>query len=134
MKQKTFFQIGEIAKKSETPIDTIRYYEKLSLIKKPTRSEGGFRMYSSETIEKLLFIKKAKSFGLTLDEIRQIMKCGERGLEPCCDLVAKVFANKINEFESKIKELQKMKKRLNIVLSGWTKSQSIQNRARCRGV
>ena len=129
MKQETtLYQIGELAKKSETPIDTIRYYEKLSLVKKPARSQGGFRMYSGEMVEKLLFIKKAKSFGLTLDEIQQIMKCGERGLEPCCDLVAKVFANKINEFELKIKELQRMKKRLSVVLSKWARSLSIRNR------
>jgi len=131
MKQEqTFHQIGEVAKKSGTPIDTIRYYEKLLLVKKPARSQGGFRMYSGETIDKLLFIKKAKSFGLTLDEIRQIMKCGERGLEPCCDLVADVFEKKINEFGLKIKELQKMKKRLSVVLSGWTQSQSRQKHAR----
>lgn len=118
--ESTFCQIGEIAKKSETSIDTIRYYEKLSLVKKPARSQGGFRMYSGETVEKLLFIKKAKSFGLTLDEIRQIMKCGERGLEPCCDFVTKIFTRKINEFETKIKELQATKKRLKLLLSQWT--------------
>ena len=115
------YQIGEAAKKSQTPIDTIRYYEKLKLVKMPIRSEGGFRLYSEEAVQKLLFIKKAKSFGLTLNEVHKITKCGDRGLEPCCTLVTKGFENKINEFEHKIKELQNSKRRLKLLLSQWAK-------------
>lgn len=121
MKTKISFQIGEIARKTTSSIHTVRYYEKIGLIHKPSRTAGGFRVYSQETIDKILFIKKAQSFGLTLDEIKKIMCCGDKGLEPCCSMVTKIFENKIREFESKISELQKTKKRLKAVLSGWAK-------------
>jgi DNA-binding transcriptional MerR regulator len=57
--------------------------------------------------------------GLTLKEIKKIMSCGDKGLEPCCDLTVDLFTAKINEFENKIHELQGMKKKLKTVLGGW---------------
>ncbi len=112
-------QIGELSKASGTPIDTIRYYEKVGLIKKPFRSGGGYRLYTGETVDQLKFVKKAQEFGLTLREIKQIMVCGDKGLEPCCDLTVDLFTKKIKEFEEKVKELNRMKRKLKTVLSGW---------------
>jgi len=113
------FQIGEVARETGTSIDTVRYYEKLGLLDKPIRSDGGFRLYPKEAIEKLRFIKKAQALGLTLGEIKGIMRCSEEGLKPCCDLVRRLFTKKITEFESKIKELQRMKRDLEALLSEW---------------
>ncbi len=122
MKIKESLQIGEVARQTGTSIHTIRYYEKIGLIHKPGRSTGGFRVYSQETVDKILFIKKAQGFGLTLNEIEKIMCCGDKGLEPCCAMVTKIFENKILQFERKINELQKMKKRLKSLLSSWAQS------------
>lgn len=113
------FQIGEVSKEVRTSIDAIRYYEKLSLLEKPVRSVGGFRLYPRETIDKLRFIKKAQALGLTLGEIKGIMQCSKEGLKPCCDLVRKLFTEKIEDFETKIRELQKMKMDLESLLSEW---------------
>ena len=121
MKINTPLQIGAVAKKTGSSVHTIRYYEKIRLIHKAMRSAGGFRVYSQETVEKILFIKKAQEFGLTLEEIKKIMSCGDKGLEPCCTMVTKIFENKILEFENKIGELQKIKRRLKALLSGWTR-------------
>ncbi len=115
----TVLQIGQVSKKSGMSIDTIRYYEKEGLLKKPSRSEGGFRVYSQEAVDQLVFIRKAQAMGLTLKEIKKIMCCGDKGLEPCCDLTVDLFAAKINEFETKISELEEMKKKLKTVLGGW---------------
>lgn len=123
------FQIGDVAKAAETSIDTIRYYEKLGLLEKPVRSVGGFRLYPKETIDKLRFIKKAQSLGLTLSEIKRIMRCSEEGLKPCCDLVRKLFTEKITELESKIDELQKMKKNLEALLSEWISPKEAKKRS-----
>lgn len=119
MKDSGLLQIGEITKKTGTSVDTARYYEKLELLDKPVRSDGGFRLYSEETIQKLRFIKKAQGFGLTLKEIKGIMRCSKEGLRPCCDLVRSLFTEKIKEFESKIKELERMKRNLEGLLSHW---------------
>lgn len=118
-KSQTQYKIGEAARKTGISIHTFRYYEKIGLLRKPSRSAGGFRVYGPEIIERAAFIKKAQSFGLTLEEIKRIAVCGDKGLEPCCDLVARTFEKKIQEFETKIKELQKMKKELRRLLGNW---------------
>ena len=123
------FQIGDVSRETGASIDTIRYYEKLGLLEKPIRSEGGFRLYLKEAIEKLRFVKKAQALGFTLGEIRGIMQCSEEGLRPCCDLVKKLLTKKIEEFESKIKELQRMKRDLEALLSEWISPKEARKRS-----
>ena len=82
MDQDRLLQIGEVARESGTPVDTIRYYEKTGLIEKPSRSEGGFRKYARESVEKLRFIRKAQSLGFSLREIKGIIQCSKEGLKP----------------------------------------------------
>ena len=121
MKKTGLLQIGEVAKHSQASIHTIRYYEKRGLLKEPLRREGGFRLYPSEAVEQLVFIKKAQKMGLTLKEIQKIMHCGDKGLGPCCDLTTNLFSQKIVELEKKIEELQGMKSRLKKTLGRWVK-------------
>jgi DNA-binding transcriptional MerR regulator len=113
------FQIGEVARRAKTSIHTIRYYEKLGLMEKPLRTGGGFRLYGENTVQRLLFIQKSKDFGLTLEEIKKITCCGEKGLGPCCDMTVKLFNRKVKELEGKVKELNRTKRKVRGLLSGW---------------
>src|SRR5580698_4744310 len=110
-------QIGQVAKKSKASIHTIRYYEKMGLLKKPGRTAGGFRLYPPETVDQLVFIRKAQDLGLTLREVKQITGCGDKGLGPCCDLTVNIFTRKVGELEGKIAELEAMKSRLKSILT-----------------
>ena len=123
------FQIGVVSSQTDFSIDTIRYYEKLGLVEKPVRSEGGFRLYPQETVEKFRFIKKAQTLGLTLKEIKGIMQSSEEGLKPCCDLVRKLFTRKIEEFTAKIRELQTTKRGLESLLSEWVSPKEARKRS-----
>jgi len=113
------FQIGQVAQEGGVSVHTIRYYEKLGLLGKTIRSNGGFRLYSEATIEKLRFIKKAQEYGFTLAEIRQIMRESNKGLGSCCDYVGKLFRNKLDELEAKSRELNRMRMGLKELLKGW---------------
>jgi DNA-binding transcriptional MerR regulator len=124
--ENNWLQIGEVARASDTSVDTVRYYEKIRLLEKPGRSSGGYRLYSKAAIDKLRFIKKAQSLGLVLSEIKSIMQCSEEGLKPCCDLVRKLFSKKITEFESKIRELERMKRDLEALLAGWINPREVK--------
>ena len=115
------FQIGEVARRAKASIHTIRYYEKLGLLIRPSRSAGGFRLYGQDTVERLAFIQKAKDFGLTLEEIKKITCCGDKGLGPCCDMTVKLFSHKVKELEGKVKELNRTKRKVRGLLSGWAK-------------
>ena len=111
--------IGKVAAETGLSIHAIRYYEKEGLLEKPTRSEGGFRRYGPETVERLHFIQKAKEFGLTLEEIKRITCCGDKGLGPCCDMAVRLFSRKEKELAGKIRDLHRTQRKVRGLLSGW---------------
>lgn len=113
------YQIGEVAKESGFSTHAIRYYEKMGLLGAPVRSEGGFRKYPKAAIEQLRFIKKAQGLGLTLAEMKQIMREREKGLSRCCSYVSKLLTRKSGELESKIRELRTMKRSLRELFQNW---------------
>ena len=111
--------IGEISKKTNIPVKTIRYYEEFGLLQQPKRSLSRYRIYNQRDLEKLLFIKKSKDLGLTLAEIKKIIKRSSKGVDATCCLVHEVFEEKILECERKIKELKETKRRLSERLHHW---------------
>ena len=66
--------IGEIAKQFGISTQAIRYYEKLGLLESPSRNAKGYRLYSSATIERLQLIKYAQNFGLSLNQIKELLE------------------------------------------------------------
>ena len=75
--------IGEVSREFGLNPRTLRYYEALHLLPFPPRSKGGYRVYDEEALRRLAFVMKAKSLGLTLREIRQIVTWRGRGSLPC---------------------------------------------------
>lgn len=63
-------RIRELEKKTGLTRDTIRYYERVGLISRPTRESNGFRIYSKQNIKELNFIKMSQDIGFTLAEIK----------------------------------------------------------------
>lgn len=100
-------KIGELAKSSGCSIQTIRYYEKEGLITAPARSEGNFRLYSSDTIEKLLFIKHCRGLDLPLKEIKQLIQL-QSIPNADCDKVNRMIDTHLALVESRIEELKKL--------------------------
>ena len=65
--------IGILARKANVHVETIRYYERKSLIVQPPRSEGGYRIYSEDAVARVRFIKRAQELGFTLKEIAELL-------------------------------------------------------------
>ena len=66
-------KIGELAKRTGCPVETIRYYEREALLAAPRRSEGNYRLYDDAHAERLQFIRHCRSLDMTLDEIRSLL-------------------------------------------------------------
>ncbi len=62
-------RIGELAKVSNLPTSTIRFYEQKGLLPRAERSQGGFRVYDESAVDRLQLIKFAQSLGFSLDEL-----------------------------------------------------------------
>ncbi len=62
---------------------TLRFYEKLGLLPRPARTPAGYRLYDAAAVDRVAFIGKAQALGLTLDEVREIVRVADRGTPPC---------------------------------------------------
>ncbi len=96
--------ISQLSERVELPAHTIRYYEKIGLISPPKRSETQYRLYCDEDEARLKFIKQAKLFGFSLDEIKEIITLRAEGIAPC-DHVKELIRKHIDDLELRISEL-----------------------------
>jgi DNA-binding transcriptional MerR regulator len=78
-----YLRIGQLAGAFGLNPKTIRYYEAIGLLPPPERGDTGYRLYTDVDVERLRFIGKAKTIGLTLDEIRQVFQLRIDGEVPC---------------------------------------------------
>lgn len=69
-----YLQIGQVAERTELSIKTIRHYEEVGLVTPSARSAGGFRLYTSTDVERLLVIRRMKPLGFTLDQMRRLLE------------------------------------------------------------
>lgn len=110
-------KIKELEEKSGFTRDTIRYYEKIKVLNSPVRDLNGYREYSMDHLNDLLFIKSSKRIGLTLDEIRLALK-NMRRLGRLCDGVKEDLARKKKQIRKEIKEKENALKEINKILKG----------------
>ncbi|MBD2058751.1 heavy metal-responsive transcriptional regulator [Oculatella sp. FACHB-28] len=117
--QEKFLKIGEVASSSGLPVKTIRYYEEIGLLA-PTvdRSESGYRLFNRQALNRLAFIKRAQSLGLSLNEIHQILAVHDEGQLPCGEVKQHLQA-KVQSITEQIEALETLKFELQGILSGW---------------
>lgn len=65
--------IGKAAKQASVGIDTVRFYEREGLLPEAQRTVGGYRLYSPDVVDRLRFIRRAKTLGFTLKEIAELL-------------------------------------------------------------
>lgn len=102
--------IGELAKKSGLPIDTIRFYEKKGLIDSELiqRKSNNYRDYSEPSVERLILIQQAKRLGFTLTEIQEWIKAFESDQLTVAQKQG-ILSQKLKQIEERINELKRMK-------------------------
>ncbi|MBW8000588.1 MAG: MerR family DNA-binding protein [Planctomycetes bacterium] len=103
--------IGQIAKQAAVGVETMRFYERKGLIKKPKRNVSGYRQYPLEAVSQIRFIKRAQEVGFSLAEIKALLLLRLDSSKKCEDVKARALA-KINEIKGKVKDLNRMKNAL----------------------
>ncbi|MCB0749667.1 MAG: heavy metal-responsive transcriptional regulator, partial [Ignavibacteriae bacterium] len=104
-----YLKVGEIAKKVEVNVETLRYYEKIKLMPKPKRIESGYRVYDDSDLQRLLFIKRGKELGFTLKEIKELLELKIESTATCGD-VKHLAEHKLTDIEERITDLKNIKK------------------------
>jgi len=102
-------QIGEVAARAGVSIDTVRYYEKRRLLPRALRTEGGFRLFAPEAVERVQFIKQAQDMGLSLEEIGQLLATG--GADEC-QRMRDLLRAKLGELDERMKLMREFRQTL----------------------
>ena len=104
MAQISLVTIGQLSKQTGVNAETIRYYEKISLLPPPARTQAGYRQYGESHVQQLLFIRRGRDLGFSVDAIRALLTLAKRPDLSCAN-VDLLVVNHLAEVEKKIDDL-----------------------------
>ncbi len=110
----------DLLQKTNITKDALRHYNDLDLVKPTINSTNNYKIYSTADVEAILFIKKAKKIGFSLNEIKEMAtqlntsKCKHQSLLPYLE-------NNLEDIEEKIITLKKMKKHISHLIKDYKK-------------
>jgi MerR family transcriptional regulator, mercuric resistance operon regulatory protein len=103
--------IGELSRLCGVHIETIRYYEKIGMLPAPPRTESGRRVYGPKETRILVFIRRGRELGFTLDKIRALFNLSGPGQASCAE-VREIAKHHIEDIRAKINDLAKLERLL----------------------
>ena len=110
MSTRTEIAIGELSRRTECNIETIRYYERIGLLPLAHRPGGRFRRYDADDVARVRFIRRARQLGFTLDDVRAFMRlAGTEGDDACAE-ARNLAAAHVADIRAKIADLQAMER------------------------
>lgn len=104
-------KIGDLSAQANTPVETIRFYEREGLLPEPARTASNYRIYDAHHVERLAFIRHCRSLDMALDEIRVLLSLKEAPNESC-EAVNHVLDEHIEHVAQRIRELKALQKQL----------------------
>ena len=99
--------IGRLAAMADVSANAVRFYEREGLMHVPAKTESGYRLYDTEAVQRLRFIKQAQHCGFTLSEIQALLQLRDETSSCCNDVRNKVIEKKL-ELEARIKAMKAM--------------------------
>jgi DNA-binding transcriptional MerR regulator len=108
-------RIGELAQASGMPPKTIRFYEEIGLLPPAQRAENRYRVYNQEDVQRLRFIRNARTLDFSIDDLKEVLDLRDRGEAPC-RYVSHLLKTKHIEIEVRIRQLQELQQELQQLL------------------
>jgi Cd(II)/Pb(II)-responsive transcriptional regulator len=104
-------KIGELARLTESQVETIRYYEREGLLPAPARTDGNYRTYTQAHVERLSFIRNCRSLDMTLEEIRSLLRLRDSPQDQC-ESVNALIDEHIEHVNARVASLQVLQQQL----------------------
>jgi len=103
--------IGDLSREARVPTKTIRYYEQVGLLPEPARGANGYRHYEAVDIDRLVFLRRARAFGFTLEECRRLLDLLNDSDRKSADVKA-LTKSHLAELDAQLLELRALRKQL----------------------
>ena len=108
MASRAAIRIGKLSQRTGCNIETIRYYGRIGLLPAPMRSGGRYRLYDAGDVGRLVFVRRARALGFTLDEVRALLALSTKDGEAACPEVRELAASHLRKMRAKIADLRAM--------------------------
>ena len=107
--KKNSYSVGDLATACGCKVETVRYYEKTGLMPNPPRTMGGHRIYSLEHMKRLVFIRRSRELGFTIQQVSELLHFVDQPGHSCGEVkaMAMLQARTVQEKIDKLKRLQK---------------------------
>lgn len=107
----TGMAIGALASATGTKAVTIRYYERIGLLPQPGRTAANYRSYGNDELKRLTFIRRARSLGLSIGEVRELMAMAEASRRSC-ESVNSIARDHLAAVDEKLADLSSLRREL----------------------
>ena len=108
------YSISAAARMADLPIKTVRYYSEIGLVSAAFRTRAGYRTYDSNTVRKLVFVRRAREFGFSISECRELLGLYEDQHRSSAD-VKRMAMKRLTEIAEKQRELQSLHDELSLL-------------------
>lgn len=108
--------IGELAKATDTKVETIRYYEQIGLLPPAERTTGNYRAYAVGHLKRLSFIRRSRDLGFSIEQVRALLSLADQEQRPC-NSVDELAREHLAEVDAKIADLRRLRTELASIIS-----------------
>lgn len=105
--------IGRLSAATGVKIETVRYYEKIGIMPEPPRTGGGQRVYSADHCARLVFVKRSRDLGFSLEAVRSLL--GLSDAPPSCVEVHAITTEHLEDVRKRIDDLKRLEKTLSTI-------------------
>jgi DNA-binding transcriptional MerR regulator len=107
--------IGLVARRTGATVPTVRYYEEIGLLPAASRTASGQRSYDEATVRRLVFIRRCRDFGFSIDQVRELVGLVDEPDRPCVE-VRDIAASHLQQVRRKLDELRELEASLSAIV------------------
>jgi DNA-binding transcriptional MerR regulator len=119
--------IGKLAQAADTKPETIRYYERIGLLPSPPRTGGNYRDYSAADVRRLIFTRRARDLGFSIDQVRALLDLADHK-DQSCEAIDVIAGEHLAEVKRKLADLTALRRELQFLIGQCRRG----TRAECR--
>ena len=103
-------RIGDLSHRTGCNVETIRYYERVGLLPQPPRSPSRYRLYDIADVRRLMFVRRSRELGFSLDEVRTLLALSAKSEQETSSEVRELAAHHLVDIRAKIADLRAMER------------------------